>query len=327
MDCLDLICNAGRAEARGYRRGLSSADIDERLPYFRIQQHATGGKPSYSVTGFNMAGHDNEPRMSFICDFLQASVLPYVDPCTNVSGYYNVELHDSYSYLPNREDYHDCLTFSRRRQDTHMTLLPNPYQMGNYGNMNNLAADTVPWEKKSDVMYFAGSTTGSRNPLANLRVQACLWSLKHSDVANFRLTNIVQMSEADLFGAVPEAKAVLCPPVPLQTHFSHRYLVNIAGNTCAWSRVPMVMASRSVLMHMYHSDIEWFYPMMLEGTHFVGCAMHTLLNKHKFAQANPSHMQAISANANRFCSTFLGRSQAVLYTVALLEAIADARKP
>jgi hypothetical protein len=135
------------------------------------------------------------------------------------------------------------------------------------------------------------------------------------------------MPQQDFFNKVPRAKEMLCEPLPLEENFKYKYLVNISGNTCAWSRVPMIMSSKSLLMHMYHTDMEWFYPMMIEGTHFMGCAEHTLLNKHHFAMQNPQIVQFIIANANRFSTAFLGRNQAALYTVSLLEAIADKNRP
>jgi hypothetical protein len=330
MDTLDLISHIAAAEAKGYRRGISrEADVDARVPYFCIKRSASGARYArYEVAGHNAAGHDNEPRMDFVCDFLRTHVLPYVDPLVDVSGFFNIELHDSYSYLPDHEEYRDCLTFSRRKKDSHMTVIPNPYQMGNYGNgqFNNLASDDVPWDKKSDTLFFAGSTTGSRDPLKNERIRACCWALQHPGATNFKISGVVQMSADEFTSKVPQARDIVCDPVPLKANFAHKYLVNIAGNTCAWSRVPMVMASKSLLMHMYHGDMEWFYPLMIEGTHFVGCATHTLLSKHKFARENAQLTQFIIANANKFCSAFLGRNQAALYMTALLESIAAAQQ-
>ena len=329
MDTLELICHRARTEAKGYRRGTGASDVDEKLPFFSITKTPQGqNAKKYIVTGHNAQGHDNEPRMEFICDFLRHSVLPFISQECDVSGSYTIELHDSYSYLPNRDAYTNCLTFSRRRDDVHMTLFPNPYQIGNYGNgqFNDLNADKVPWEQKLDTMFFAGSTTGSRDPLSNARIAACLWSLQHPQVSKFRITNVVQMSEELFRARVPRAQEILCEPVPLQENFKYKYLVNIAGNTCAWSRVPLIMSSKSLMLQMYHADIEWFYPMLIEGTHFMGCAEHTLLSKRNFAISNPQLVQFIIANANRFSSTFLGRNQAALYAVSLLEAIAENNK-
>jgi Glycosyl transferase family 90 len=330
MDVTEVICHAARTEAHSFRSARSADGVNPKLPYFCIARR-TSSSPTvsckYDVSGYNFAGHDNAPRMGFLCDYLKASVLPYVDNRIDVSGYYNVELHDSYSYLPNADDYRNCLTFSRRRKDAHMTLLPNPYQMGNYGGQFDSASDTVAWDKKQDLLFFAGSSTGCRDPLHNARIQACQWSLLNRGVSKFTITNLVQMSEAAYSAAVPEGSTIMSPPVPMKDNYNYKYLVNIVGNTCAWSRVPMALASKSLLVNVYHEDMEWFYPYLLEGTHFLGCGMHTLLSKRAFAASNPQIVQYIIANANRFYSAFLGRNQAALYTVQLLEEIAARSRP
>jgi Glycosyl transferase family 90 len=332
MDSLELICHRARMEAKGFRSDLDVSESDDSIPYFIISKLSDSArltsKSRYDVCGYNFEGHDNAPRMDYICDFLRTAVLPYIDINIDVSGCYNIELHDSYSYRPNRDAYKNCLTFSRDRDHTHMTLLPNPYQLGNYANgqFNDLSADKVPWDKKSDVMFFAGSTTGSLDPLSNARIAACQWSLKHPDASKFRLTNVVQMTPEEFHAKVPNGNDLMCPMFPVQENFNYKYLVNIAGNTCAWSRIPMIMSSKSLLMHMYHRDIEWFYPMMIEDTHFMGCAFHTLLSKRHFAMSNPQVVQFMIANANKFSAAFLGRNQAILYTVGLLEAISQQNK-
>lgn len=330
MDATEAIVHCARTEAKGFRVGLTSDDVDGTLPYFHIERPAN---KRYRVTGYNHAGHDNEPRMSYVCDFLRDAVLPYVDSSIDVSGYYNIELHDSYTYLDTRARYGNCLTFSRRREDTSMALLPNPYQMSNYsgGKLNDLAADAVPWDKKSDSLFFVGSSTGARQPLLNERVAACVWSLQHRDKAHFRISSVVQMSHDSFYASVPEAKEIVCPAIPQADNYKHKYLVNMAGNTCAWSRLPMILASKSLLLNLRprngDDDMEWFYPMLTEGTHYLGCTLATILDKRAFAMSNPQLVQYMIANANRFCAAFLGRVQATLYTAALLEAMNRDSKP
>jgi Glycosyl transferase family 90 len=324
MDFTELVCHAARSEAKSLRPAQEEEDVDRRVPFFRIQkkENQLSNDSSYTVTGHNCAGHDNEPRMEFICGFLTQHVLPYVDARLDVSGFYNIELHDSYSYLPNAGDYRNCLTFSRKMNDMHMTLLPNPYQIANYGDAFDANADNVPWDQKSDRLFFAGSTTGDRNPTKNLRIHACKWSLQNPAISDFKITNVVQMNDHAFRVAVPEWRSIVAPPVPQADNYKHKFLVNLPGNTAAWSRVPMIMASKSIMLSMYHEDIEWFYPFLLEGTHFLGFTMETLASKRAFALSNPQITQYIIANANRFHSAFMGRNQAALYTLHLLEEVA-----
>lgn len=323
MDATELIAHAAASEAKSLRPAREAWEVvEDKVPYFSIKRNGSNG---YAVTGHNHVGHDNESRMDFVCAFLRRSVLPYIDRRIDVSGFYKLELHDSYSYLDAADSYANCLTFSRRIRDSHMTLLPNPYQMANYAGQ--VEVDTVPWDKKTDLAYFAGSTTGARDPDANVRVQACRWALGHRGSLDFKLTHVVQMSMDDLKRKVPEWQSIVASPVPIAENFNHKYLVNLPGNTCAWSRVPLVMASKSLLLNVRQSDIEWFYPFMIEGTHFLGGDLESVPDKRRFAASNPQLAHYIVANANRFAATFLGSSQAALYTACLLEEVASRTRP
>lgn len=327
MDAVEAIRHAARSEARAFRSGRCAEDVlpegNEKVPYFCVSRSGAG----YAVQGFNHRGHDNEPRMDFVCEFLRTSVLPYVHPKIDVGGYYSIELHDSYSYLPTAESYRNCLTFSRRRGDAHMTVIPNPYQMANYGGAFDAASDSVPWDKKQDLVFFAGSTTGARDPAANQRIQACRWALANRSIARFSITNVVQMSDEAFRAKVPEWASITASPVPAAENYNYKYLLSLPGNTCAWSRLPMILASKSLLLNAHQPDMEWFYPFLLEDTHFLGCDLSTLPAKRAFAASNPQVVQYIIANANRFYGAFLGRNQAALYMVHLLEEIGSNSRP
>jgi hypothetical protein len=344
---IECIQYAAKAEARGFRSmriddgddpesSINQSIAGGRVPVLRIQRRASTA--AYEVTGENHAGHDNEPRMDFIAAFLKERVLPYVDPHIDVSGRYPIELHDSYSYLSNADEYRNCLTFSRRRGDAgRVTLIPNPFQMSNFGGAFDSASDRVPWDQKLDCVYFAGSTTGARDPLRNARVRTCLYALDHlaQAKANLRITSVVQMSDDAFRDAVPRWREIVAPPAPIADNYKYRYLLNVPGNTCAWSRLPMALASKGLVMSlgMHHdedsrtADVEWYYPFLLESVHYLPCTLETLAAKHEFGAANSQLTQYMIANANRFHEAFLGSHQAALYLRTLLEEIAQASRP
>jgi hypothetical protein len=297
------------------------------LPWVLIGRAPTGERVA---TGVAYEGHENAARMPFLCDFLTQRVLPFVDQDVNVNGAYRVELHDSYSYLTPRPagTYRDALTFARPGGVMdRMALLPDPYMMSDYGGMMGVR-DTVPWEAKAPTLFFAGTTTGHRDPARNERIRACVWSLAHRDAARFNITHVAQMRTEDAVAAVPRFPEVLAPHVPHTDHFRHRYQVNIVGNTACWSRLPMIMGSGSLLVHMAHADTMWYYPMLQEGVHFlrvdgVGAGgLDALLPLRERCEADPEGCKRIVANANQFQAAVLNDVNAALYTAHLLEAVA-----
>jgi hypothetical protein len=325
MDAPDVVAHLAQAEARRLRAIRDPADLSEyalQLPCIVI----SGDGPNRLIaTGVGHEAHENAGRMPFLCDFLNRRVLPMVDPAADVRGAYRIELHDSYSYLPHAARYQNALGFARPKGAREsVALMPDPFHIGNFGGLLGPGrADVLPWEAKNPLMFFAGTTTGNRDPTKNERIQACVWSLGRLDVARFHITSVAQMSADAALAAVPLLRATLHPPVQPEDHFQFRYQVNIAGNTACWSRVPMIMASKCLMLNLKQPDVMWYYPALAEGTHFFGAAtLDDLPNLQARCEADPARCRQVVANANRFVDDFLGPTQAPAYMVRLLEEAA-----
>lgn len=339
MDTFAAIRHLARAEAlRGLRPITDAAELDAlaeagmAVPRLRVARDPASGR--LTATGHGHTGHDNEGRMPFLCAFMNQRVLPYVSPGAqaDVCGEWRVELHDSHSYLPRARQlpatYANCMAFARPLDEPARgaSLLPDPYQMGGYGGMLGVP-DRVPWAAKRPALFFAGTTTGDRDPARNERIAACVWALRHPrEHVDFRITNVAQMEPGAARAAVPEMDRVLHPPVPHEEHHRYRYQVNIAGNTACWSRVPMVLASGSVLVNLRtHADILWYYPLLREDVHLAAVgALDALPAKRAWLEANPAWCARVVADANRFVADHLSPLHAAHYTVSLLEAAAHA---
>ncbi len=325
MDVPGAIAYLAAAEARRVRPVRLDEAAEGGLPFIDVQRRRGGG--GWEVRGGGHAGHDNAPRLPFLCDWLARRVLPLIDPEADVSGAYRVELHDSYAYLPERRlhpaRYDNAFTFARPAGAREaMALMPDAYQIEGLDGVLD-ARDEVPWAAKRPTLFFAGTTTGDRDPTRNARIAACLWARQHPDVARFSITSIAQMDAAQAMAAVPGLRDVLGPYVTLREHHAHRYQVNLAGNTACWSRVPMVLASRSLLLHVRHPDALWYYPLLREGVHYVGVeSVPDLLAAREACEADPARCQRMVADANRFADDVLRSRHADAYMAMLLETCA-----
>lgn len=280
--------------------------------------------------------------MPFLVDWLNSRVLPQVDPgaCGGALRWgksdagsedgtpcLRVELHDSYSYLPRSAQYTNALTFARpqdaRGRNAHMALLPDPYLVSGMGGLLDLK-DKTRWEDKSPTMFFAGSSTGDRDPSRNLRLRAVVWGLDHKDVARFSISNIVQMVPEAVLSAHPRLRepGALLPFTPPEAHHAYRYQVNLAGNTNAWSRLPMIMASRSVALNLRHADAGWAYPLLRAGEHYFAVEdLDDLLRVRARCEADPAVCVRVADAANRFVEEFFRPKQSDTYAAQLLEGI------
>jgi len=339
MDVGEAVHHLAEGEARRVRPLARLEDLEPlveagcALPYVHVRRDALG---RLGADGFGHHGHDNEGRMPYLCAWLQRCVLPFVEG--DATGIYRVELHDSYSYLPTAHMYDNALVFSRPRHAREsVALLPDPYQAEGYGGLVSAsAADDIPWSRKQPTVFFAGTTTGNRDPAKNERIKACMWSLRHpQDQVFMRITSVAQMTVERCREAVPGFDAVMHPPFSVQHHFPYRYQLNIAGNTCCWSRVPMVMASGSLLLHLKtHPDMLWYYPLLREEEHYVGVTSidgtdggGILSVRARCMSMGDAWAQEIVGRAHRFVRDYMSRGVASLYAARLFQEAAWLSKP
>jgi len=292
MDTASSATYIARSEARRIKpvRDVDALDeldavLGRKLPAFRISAGAGGGAGGRLVAeplASRDPHHDNAPRLFQVCRFLNTRVLNMIEPeaAASVTGNYRIELHDSYSYLPGRRDYSNAFSFGRALDapERDVALLPDPYHMDNFDNgrlVGAASADPVRWQDKEPVLFFAGTTTGDRDPSRNARLRACAWAAAGGmDRARMHITNVAQMSRDDVVRSYPGglAQEMFHAPFSVEDHFRYRYVANIVGNTACWSRVPMIMSSGSVMVHVRHADAAWYYPLLREGRHYVGAA-------------------------------------------------------
>ena len=319
MNHIDVICMLAQHEAK-----RAGGVLAESASFPQIQIRRDGNR--YAVNGVNHAGHDNEDRMDVVCRYIRERVLPNVDSATNVSGTYKIELHDTMQPTDKNEGSLGSFCFSRSRHERgDYPLIPDEFQMRDYSGLLSDYSDPLSWDRKQPKALFCGTTTGDRNPAKNERLQACDWAARHGrGYSDFRITKVAQMRREDVVAAYPDTHDKFSAPhVPIEKHYEYRYLVNIAGNTCSWNRVPLIMNSRSLMLHTYHPDMTWYYLAMREGEHYVSTKVgEGLAGTMQFYESNPQEAQLITRNANRFVKQFMGAPSAILYMTMLLENVA-----
>lgn len=334
MDLSEAVSYIAQAEGRRVRPITDEAELDEldadvghAVPVLDVKRDALTGR--LRVTGrLRAERHDNAPRLPMMAAWLEGAVLPMLgvgEGESDLVGAWRIELHDSYSYLNGRAGYREALSFGRapESEQRRVALMPDPYHVGNFGGLLQRACRglVVPWEKREPTLFFAGTTTGDRNPARNERIRACVWSLGRRDISRMHITNIAQMTYQAACAAWPTLPEVMHRPFEVEEHFSWRYQVNIAGNTACWSRLPMVMASGSLLVHARGGDSMWYYPLIREREHYVASDSadgHALAAAHSWCRANDADCQRIASMAARLAGDLFEPAVAASYAAQLL---------
>lgn len=300
-------------------------ELDPTLPYIHLSRSPINSA-MYSVSMFNHKLHDNADRMAVVCDFLSNRVLPRVT--RDVSGYYSIELHDTYTYLDNGKDYDDVLCFGKSKGGVSTkgpVMLPDIYFMQDWGGKyNRPPEDAVKWVDKKSGIVFCGSTTGSREPLMNERIKMCLWAVDRRPVCNFFITNIAQMSFHRIMADVPNFRQIYRSPMSLPQQSLFRYHLSIDGNTCRWN--PDTFFTKSLGFAMPSPDMLWYHPLIHANTHFVEVTVNDIVSTFEFYENNHPDAARIMENANRLGRQLFNIDAATRYTIALFEGIGENRR-
>lgn len=293
-------------------------EIDTTIPYFEIYKDPLG---KYDIKGYNYETHDNAPRMILWHQYLNKAIFPFIkSKDIDIKGFYNIQLHDSYTYLEDGKSYDDVLVFSKFKKDVAPVLIPDPYAMQNWGGVLDTIRDNTPWSNKINKVCFYGTTTGNRSPALNQRLSLCLWSLAKPNLYDFKITQIAQMSQADVHSYLGDkAQQVISSPMPPSEQTKYKYHLVLDGNTCrfdVWNYL-----TNSVTLKYHSKEMLWYYPLMHDGVHFIEVNKDNMEDKMRGVDNNTAIL--LAENAKRLIRKVANPMTHVYYTKALFETMAE----
>ena len=293
---------------------LREEEINKDLPYFEIYKNDIG---RYNINCFNYESHDNADRMHLWKNYLTSSILPNIDSLADIKGYYNIQLHDSYTYLNDDKSYKNVLTFSKFKNDSEPILVPDPYMIQNYGNIMNSFEDTEDWNKKKNRICFYGTTTGNRNYENNHRINVCKWGVNNRDFCDFYITKIAQMDSNQI---KPKISDILHNPVSIPEQLKYKFHMVMDGNTSRFD--VWYFKGNNVIMKHDSKEMLWYYPLIQADTHFVDVNITNIKSKFEFFKNNTDHATIMIYNAKRLASNLFRPIVHQMYSINLFENIA-----
>lgn len=288
-------------------------EIDASIPYFEVNKFGD----TYTIDPYNYSTHDNETRMIQVCDYLQSKIFPNI--MGDITGYYNIQLHDSYTYLEDGKDYTNILTFGKYKKDKGPIVIPDCYFLDNWGGAYININDKQIWEYKLDKVIFVGSTTGSTNPLLNERIQTCLWGYNKS-FCDLWITDIVQMKPDDVIRQVPTIRYVMGNYISLPDQMRYKYMLVMDGNANRWT-VDTFFTNSMTLM-MPSPNMLWYYPLLQDGMHYVGCDKTNMEQIVTYYNSNGEEAKQIVHNGRKLAKQLFNQEACKNYLISLFENIA-----
>lgn len=319
-----------------YNMGTSYREVIENLAKEQVQKAMAVPKNPFTPSPDGSFVHfciDNQQltvtQHATICTVREPPVIDFLkDVCRSfpkpIQGTYVFGLEDAYQ--PGTYDH--VLVFSKRKGADTQVLMPDLYAMANY-NGKLQVPDHVPFFSKNDGAFFVGCTTGNTDPIQNRRLQLCDWSHTHGSHHGIKayVSHIVQMNTEDVYRAYPSAPSyVKNDMIDIPEQLKFKYNINMDGNTCAWDRLAWILASQSVCLKERTSNVNWYYPLLEDGTHYIGFDNFDEIPE-LLSSSSSHNPREIIQNANEFVRTYLSYEGNRLYAGYVLYYLGLLQQP
>lgn len=181
-----------------------------------------------------------------------------------------------------------------------------------------------PWEEKKEKCFWRGSSSGGIFRVDNwkkfARAKIVLMSFENPDFIDARLTALVQGAEG-----IKEMRKLLGDPVSPLDSLQYKYLIDIDGNSCAYSRYYWSLLSNSVIFKQVTDNIQWYYGGLKPYRHYIPVAsdFENLIAQMEWAQRNDKECKRIAQRATDFILEEVNEEKIYLYLYAVLLKYAD----
>jgi hypothetical protein len=157
------------------------------------------------------------------------------------------------------------------------------------------------WNQKIPKILWRGATTGGKKCATfdcspRLSFIASSKNLAFID-AGFTITtiNVIKPFAREL------RRNYLKPHVPPHEAISYKYLLDIDGNSCSYSRMAWILASNSLLLKHQSDKIQWYYHKLKPYQHYLPIAsdFSNLQQQYEWAESHSLQVQSIVRNSQQ----------------------------
>lgn len=215
-----------------------------------------------------------------------------------------------------REEPQDVLAFARR-PGSRAGLIPNPYLLWPRPGL----PAPLPWEAKTDTLYFRGASTGTLDYDTNARVLLCRTarSIPRSDC---RVSKLRQIDRG--FSRRLVAEGLVARPDPISRLNRHRLLVDVDGNTSSWDRYLVIGLVGGVPIRFEPAWEECWHDALVDRETCRVADRHTLPAVVQELRTHQADARLVADHAGRVARTVL---EPAALRRRLRETLAAASRP
>lgn len=244
----------------------------------------------------------NEVRTKIILNSLKKIIISkrYNIP----EGHYLLSLHDA---APHKYSV-PVLAFASDKDllvNNDVILIPDPFALKGYKelfNVMNTGALKYTWDAKIPKIFFRGSAYGAGpenndiNGFARLRFMNMAANLEFADVG---FTSYTAQLNTQFKARVAKLHP-LKPAVSETDSQAYKYLIDVDGNTCSFSRMAWILYSNSVLLKPESTQVQWYYARLKPYIHYlpINADFSNLRAQFNWAQAHQQMAEEIANNGH-----------------------------
>lgn len=166
----------------------------------------------------------------------------------------------------------------------------------------DLAMQQHTWDKKITKIFWRGSATGGNPKMdihSNFPRKDFINYAQHLDFVDAGFNYFPNSLNYDVVKYL-SSKATFKQAVTPEKSLAYKYLIDIDGHSCSYSRVAWILYSNSLLLKHASNNIQWYYDKLKAGEHYIPIAkdFSDLQAKFMWLEANPEQAQRISNNAH-----------------------------
>jgi hypothetical protein len=215
-------------------------------------------------------------------------------------------------------------------------LIPDPYLMAKHAELASVldSKKLLPFNKRKSRFFFSGTITGPSvpfshenikyNPRHGLFEKTKQWPFLDYNVTNFMLLDhLASPSYKDHI--LKHYSHLKGESVDFFYHANYKYLLSFDGFGSAWSRVPLILATGSVLI-LNAACSQYFYCLMVENeTHVtIKSDLSNGEQLYKNLEKDQKKAERIGLQGRNFAKLFLTKDAIDTYLWLVLKKIENA---
>ena len=292
----------------------SSGLIPQALSFLMLIKYKIRGGRLY-VNNYSLKSQRIKPLNVILNHLTQTLLLPDMEFFVSAHDSCDIDTIEAFveKSLP-------IFTFSKIKNYTIPVLIPDPEMLLGYKEIDGILdahEKDIPWRLKIEKAFWRGGTSGGSFDSPNWslfpRSKLVYQSLKCPDEADSRFSQFVQGASANSeFLSKPELYGNV---VSIKDSLKYKYLIDVDGNACTYSRFYWILRSKSVPFKHKSSYVQWYYSALKPFEHFVPIKedFSDLAEQVKWARAHDNEVKKIAENSSDFAKQQLRTEDAYVY--------------